>query len=148
MAVLWPTVKATLVTVIPTIGAFASSTVYDGPTPSGDALPSWVSVGWQPSTPEDPSAGSFAQAPGPPGFAAQEDGSIFLEFGATTGDPEVPDVFALVEAFSAWVQQNQTLGVLSANATASTEAQVLEAQSTAGATQRVLVTLSYTSLVS
>lgn len=145
--ILWPTVKARLVAVIPTLPAFASSTVYDGPTPSGDSLPSWVSVGWQPSTPEDPSAGSFEQSPAPDGFSAQEDGSVLIEVGSTTGDPVVPDVFALADALAGWVQQNQTLGVLSANATASVSAEVLEAQSTAGATQRLLVTLTYSTLV-
>lgn len=149
--IVWPLVKAKLVEVIPTIEEFESSTVYDGATPTGDRLASWVAVGWQPEVVDEAgsySPGSFEQTPGPSGFAAEEAGAVLCELGSTTGDSEIPDVFALAAALIGWVQENQTLdGVLSVNGTASTSVEVLEAQSTAGATQRLLLTLTYTTLV-
>jgi hypothetical protein len=144
VTILWPRVKTALVTALPTV--LPDANVYDGPVVTGEKPIRYVTVGWQPST-DDVSAGSFEQSTAPDGFSAQEDGTVLLEVAAVTGATDVPDAFDLAEAISLWVQNNQTLGVLSANATADVSAEVLEAQTRAGAAQRLLLTVGYTTLV-
>ncbi len=145
MAVLWPDVKDRLVAALPAV--LPTVRVYDGPVVTGETPDAYLTVGWQPST-DDESAGSFEQTPGPDGFSAQESGTVLMELAAVIGDTEVPDGFGLADALTAWVHANPTLGgVLSANGTASLAVEVVEAQTTDGATQRLLLTLSYTSLI-
>lgn len=144
MSILWPQAKAALVAALPTVVPAAK--VYDGPVVTGEKPTRYVTVGWQPST-DDVSAGSFEHSPGPDGFSAEETGTVLLEIAAVTGGTDMPDAFDLAEAITLWVHEHQTLGVLSANATAAVAAEVLEAQTRAGAAQRLLLTVFYTSLV-
>lgn len=145
MATAWPSVRAALVDLL--TAALPDATVYDGPNLSGDSPSAYVCVGWQPST-DDESAGSYDQSrTGPEGFANEEVGKVLLEFGAVTGDPSVPSAFALVEGLQAAVQADQSLGVLTGAPTVSLAVEVIEAQNQAGAVQRLLVTLSYTTRV-
>ena len=103
-----------------------------------------MTVGWQPST-EDESAGSYEQSQLSDGFAADESGNVLLEVAATTGGTTMPDAFALVDALQDYVQADQTLGgVLLPSATVSLTVEVVQAQSTTGAVQRLLVGLNYT----
>lgn len=142
MAVAWPTVRARLAAALPAVVG-ASVTVYDGPVVTGDSPSAYLTVGYQPSTDED-SAGSYEQTQtGPSGYLSEETGTVLLELGAITGDSTVPSAFATADAIHSWLQANQTLGVLSPGSTSSLAVEVLQAQTTAGAVQRLLLTLSY-----
>jgi hypothetical protein len=142
MAVAWPAVKDRLVALLPTLLP-TGALVFDGPVPTGEGPAAYVTVGWQPST-DDESAGSYAQARDLEGFAAAETGTVLLEFGAITGEVEMPDAFGLVDALQAYVQANQSLGgVLGGAPTVSLDVEVAQAQNVAGAVQRLLVTLTY-----
>jgi hypothetical protein len=126
----------------------AGTVVFDGPVPTGDDPARYLSVGWQPSV-EDATAGSFTQERGQDGFTATEAGDVLCEIAAVTGDSVVPDAFDIADAVTAWAHGDRTLGgALHAAATTSVAVEVLEAQTRAGATQRLLLTLSYTSLFS
>ena len=141
MAVAWPLVKAHLVQVLPTL---VDAKVYDGPITTAAAPARWITVGWQPST-EDESAGSYEQSQLSDGWAADETGNVLLEVAATTGGTTVPDAFALVDALQDYVQGDPSLGgVLDGAPTVSLTVEVLQAQSNAGAVQRLLVGLNYT----
>lgn len=145
MSVLWPLARAALARELPAIVPTAK--VYDGDLPTNARPARYLTIGWQPATDEQ-LAGDFEQTPGPSGFLAQETGSVLMELAAVTGDTDTPDVFALAQALTTWVQQHQDLaGALSANATASLSVAVVEPQTRAGAAQRLLLTLTYTSLV-
>lgn len=142
MAVAWPTVRARLATALPAVVG-SSVTVYDGPVVTGDNPPSYLTVAHQPSV-EDETAGSYEQTQtGPGGYLSEETGTVLLEVGAITGDSEVPDAFTTADAIHSWVQADQTLGVLSPGSTSSLAVEVLQAQTTAGAVQRLLLTLTY-----
>lgn len=143
MAVAWPSVRARLASQLPTVVG-ASVTVYDGPVVTGDAPTAYVTVAFQPST-EDEDAGSYEQTLGPDGFSATEVGSVLLEFGAITGDSTVPSAFTMVDALQGWVQKNQTLeGLLVTGSVVTVSVGVLHAQNTAGAVQRLLASVDYT----
>lgn len=141
MAVAWPTVRARLAAALP---AVTGSTVYDGPVVTGDSPAHYVTVAHRPSVDED-SAGSYEQdRSSNSGFVAEERGTVLLEVAAVTGDSTVPSAFGIADAIHAWVQADQTLGVLTPGSTSSVAVEVLQAQNTAGAVQRLLLTLSYT----
>lgn len=141
MAVAWPSVKARLAAALPAVVG-AGVTVIDGPVIGGDNPAAYLTIGHQPST-EDEMAGGYEQAQdGYGGFLAEERGTVLMELGAVTGDSVVPSVFTAADLISAWVQADQTLGVLTPGSTASLEVDVLQ-QNAAGAVQRLLLTLSY-----
>lgn len=141
MAVAWPTVRARLAAALPGVVG-AGVTVYDGPVVTGDSPAAYLTVAHQPST-EDETAGGYEQTQdGYGGFAGEERGTVLMELGAVTGDSVVPSVFTAADLISAWVQADQTLGVLAPGSTASLEVDVLQ-QNAAGAVQRLLLTLSY-----
>lgn len=143
MAVAWPVVKAALVDGLPTVVG-PDVTVYDGNTVSGDSPSRYVTVAWQPATDEE-SAGSFEQTrTGPGGFVAEETGTVLLEVAARTGDAYLPDAFGLFDAINTWLQGNQSLGgALGAGSVVTASAEVVNAQNTAGAVQRLLVLITY-----
>lgn len=141
MAVAWEAVKDRLVSALPSV--VPGVAVSDGPVVSGRSAASYLTVGFQPST-DDVSAGDFEQAVGPDGFSATETGSVLCELGAATGSTEVPSVFASFNAVAAHLQGDQTLGgVLRAGSTVTASAEVVQAQTQAGAVQRLLVTITY-----
>ena len=147
MAVAWPNVKNRLVTWLPTLPGMEGAVVYDGPVPDGDDPAAGVTVGWQPST-DDESAGSFAQDVGPDGFLASEIGSVLMEFAVVTGDSVVPSAFALVDALQSAIQRDQTLGgLLVVGSTVTVAVDVVNAQNTRGAAQRLLASVNYTTNV-
>lgn len=146
MTVAWPTVRARLASQLPAVVG-AGATVYDGPVVTGDAPSAYVTVAHQPSVDTD-SAGDYSQdRTSFGGYVAEERGSILLEVAAVSGDPAVPDAFTIAAAVHDWVQADQTLGVLSADATCVLGTTVLQSQNAAGAVQRLLLTLTYTTLV-
>ncbi|NUO97477.1 MAG: hypothetical protein HOW59_06060, partial [Nonomuraea sp.] len=59
MAVAWPSVRSKLAASLPGVVG-AGTTVYDGPVVSGDAPSRYLTIGYQPSRPEEDS-GLFQQ---------------------------------------------------------------------------------------
>lgn len=142
MAVAWPTVRSRLAAALPAVVG-SGVTVYDGPVVTGDSPAAYLTIAHQPSVDED-SAGSYEQDREPVGgFVVSETGEVLLEVGAVTGDIAVPDAFGIADDIHAWVQADQTLGVLTPGSTSALAVEVLQAQNTAGAVQRLLLTLSY-----
>ena len=71
-------------------------------------------------------------------------GFILCELSAVTGYTLVPDVFATFDLIASWIQADQTLGgTLSVASTCSASADVVQAQTTSGAVQRLIITISY-----
>ena len=142
MAVAWESVRAELVAALPAVVG-PSVKVYDGPVVTGENPPSYITVGHSPSA-TDESAGTFTQDVGPDGFDVAETGVVICELAASTGSTTVPSVFATFGAIAAWIQADMTLGgTLSANATCTASANVVQAQTRAGAVQRLLLTINY-----
>lgn len=141
----WPAVRAYLVAQAP--GVLTGYTVYDGAVVKNDAPTHYLTVGDQPSQDDDRS-GEFEQGVGPDGFSALESGSVLCELGATSGDPQVPDTFAAFALLAAHLQANQTLGgALSPGSTVTASATVSQEQNRAGAVQRLLVSIDYTTRI-
>lgn len=142
MSAAWPVVRARLAAHLPTILP-AGTAVYDGPVLTGDSPAAYVTVAHRPSV-EDESAGEYSQDRTPiTGYVAEETGTVLLEVAAVSGNPDMPSAFGLVAAIQSWVQNDQTLGVLTPGSAAALSVEVLQDQNQAGAVQRLLVTLSY-----
>lgn len=140
MAVAWPSVKARLVELLPTLTP-AAAMVFDGPVPTGEQPASYWTVGWQPST-DDEDAGSFEQTTGKDGFSAAETGTVLLELAVVDG-ADMPSSFTLFDALADYVQATPTLGILVTGTTSGLSAAVVPEQNRAGAVHRLLVTFTY-----
>lgn len=140
--VAWYAVKTALVTQLRTV--LAPVVVYDGPTLTGDAPLSYLSVGASPST-DAGNAGGFRQDPSDnSGYTVAESGDILCELGAVTGNTVMPPVFGLFALLAAHVQADQTLGgTLYPGSTVTVSAGVVAEQTRSGAVQRLIVTISY-----
>lgn len=137
--VAWLAVKNRLVAALPSV---VGAKVYDGPVVTGEHPEAYVTVGWSPS--EDAEAGSFDAQVGQDGFSSTESGSVVCEFAAVNGSRRMPDAFAMFSAAAAWVQADMTLGgTLTQGSTCTISARVAQAQTTAGATQRLVVSVNY-----
>lgn len=151
MTTAWPLVAARTVAMVTellaSVDGWDKGRVYDGPPVTGDAPTSFVTVGFVLG--ED-NAGSYEQTRNGDGgwqFALQETGTVLSEVVCSTGDVDLPTVraraFALVDAWEAAVSADETLGVLGPSSISSLSVDVQPAQTTAGAVQRLTVTLSY-----
>lgn len=141
---LWPVIKARLVTALPTLPAFATTTVYDGPPT--DRPGQYLTVGYVEG---GEFGGEFDMPDSPIDTLRDELGSVIGEIVAWSGDDTLPALqdatFALFNAIDAWVRADQTLGVMPSGATAvlgGAFVPVLTKQ--AGATARLALTLTYT----
>jgi hypothetical protein len=142
MAVAWPTVRARLAAALPAVVG-SGVTVYDGPVVSGATPTAYLTIAHSPSS-ETPSVGDFRQDVAPDGFSAAEDGTVLCELGAITGGTDMPTIFGTFDAIASWVQSDMTLGgVLSQGSTCTVAAQVVQAQTTSGAVQRLVLTFTY-----
>ncbi len=142
MAVAWPLVRAALWSQLPALlpGGYRS---YNGPVPDGSQPQAYLTIGRAPSADND-GAGSFTQTNGRDGFSAAETGIVLGELGAVTGSASVPNVFAAFDAIVSHVQEDMTLGgVLHQGSTVTVTASVVEAVTTAGAVQRLLISFDY-----
>lgn len=143
MAAAWPKLTERLIALLPTLPGWSAVTVYDGPPVTSDAPIDYITVGWVPG--ED-FAGSYEQARGV-GNLLEENGSIRSELVCVDGGGDLNAVrdraFALVDAWEQSLADDQTLGVLLPSSTASLSVDVEPAQTTAGAVQRLTVTLVY-----
>lgn len=118
--------------------------VYDGPVVTGENPPSYLTVGHVPSASET-GAGTFTQDVGPDGYSASESGTVACELAASTGSTVIPNVFTTFGTISSWMQADMSLGgILTEDATCTAAANVVQAQTKAGAVQRLLITISYT----
>lgn len=146
MTVIWPDVKQRLVAELRAL-LEPDVTVFDGPVVTGDDPLAYLCVGDQPSS-DDDGAGEFEQDRGPDGFTVTESGVVLCEIGAVNGDTTMPSAWAVFDAVATYVQQNQTLnGLLEVNATLRAAATVLQAQTYEGAAQRLLVSITYSTLL-
>jgi len=143
MSSAWPTVVARLVSHLPTLPGWSDVRVFDGPPVTQEAPAGYVTVGFVLG--ED-FGGSLEQST-PEAWPWEEAGTIRSEVVCTTGDVNISVVraqaFALFDAWQDWVVGDHTLGVMSPSSTASLAVDVQPVQNTAGAAQRLTVTLTY-----
>jgi hypothetical protein len=142
MAVAWNRVRNHLAATLPGVVGPSIAT-YNGPVVTGDSPNSFLTIGTAPSA-SDTISGTFEQDVGPDGYSATERGAVVCELAAVTGSTDIPDVFTTFDAIAAYVQSDMTLGgTLTPGSTVSAIATVVEAQTTAGAVQRLLITINY-----
>lgn len=141
MAVAWPLVRAALYRRLPPLLPGVKS--YNGPVPSGQQPTKYLTVGNAPSV-DDDSSGSFTQANGDDGYSVTETGFVMCELGGTSGSAEMPSVFAQFDVIASSLQADMTLGgVLARGSVVTANASVVEAQTKAGAVQRLVVSIQY-----
>jgi hypothetical protein len=141
-AVAWNLVKDKLVSALPAIVG-SQVVVFDGPIVSGENPPVALVVGATPSV-EGITAGRFVQDRPPDGYRATESGSVSCELSGISGLPSIPDVFDTFALLAAWIQADQTLGgTLSTGSTCFTSADVIEANTSSGGVQRLIITVTY-----
>lgn len=143
----WPIVQARLVTLLPTLPAFAGVTIYDGPAVDDGASKSYATIGHVES---GDVGGSYSQPDSTVDTMRQELGEVLCELVAWTGDVDLPTVrakaFSLADALDATIRADQTLGVLPTSSTTSLSVDVLPRQDHIGSEQRLLLTVHYTAL--
>jgi hypothetical protein len=136
-------VKARLVALLPTLSGWSGVPAYNGPVVTGDAPTEYATVGY---VKDEDFGGSFEQDRGL-GDVPVENGTVRTEIVCWTGATDHPAVlaraFVLYDAWQAWVDGDPTLGVLKQGSTSSLSVDVLPAQTTGGAVQRLAVTLTY-----
>lgn len=139
----WQVVINRLVASLPTLPGWSTVSIFDGPPVTGDAPRDYVTVGFVSG---EAFAGTYDRLRGEANLV-EETGTIRSELVCLTGDVDLPTVraraFALADAWEAWVEADQTLGVLGPSATASLAVDVAPAQTTEGAEQRLVLTLTY-----
>lgn len=139
----WPLVRDRLVAVLPTLPGWTGVTVQHGQQVTGSAPGDFVTVGYVPG--ED-FAGSYEQTR-PGAWNVEETGTVRSQVVSASGDTDIAArearVFALADAWEAWLTANPTLGVLSASSTASLSVDVEPVQNSAGAAARLIVTVAY-----
>lgn len=142
MAALWPVVKARLIAAIPTLGAFAGVTVFDGPPT--ERPEKYVTVGYVEA---GEFGGAFDMPDSPIDTLREERGQVVMEFVDWTGDNDLPTkeayVFGLFDALDTWVRSDQRLGVMPAASTAELGASYVPVLNKGGSAARLVVTLTY-----
>lgn len=143
MSAAWPVVLNRLLVLLPTLPGWSGVEVFDGPPTTGDAPKSFVTVGFVQG--ED-YGGNYDRTRGTANLL-EENGAIRSEIVCWTGDVDLPttraQAFALADAWEAAVAADQTLGVLPPSSTSSLTVDVAPVQTTSGAEQRLVVTLTY-----
>jgi hypothetical protein len=142
----WPLVKRRLVELLPTLDGWDAVEVYDGPPVTSDAPRAYVTVGY---VLDEDFGGSYSQTRNGSGWQGgqEESGTVRSEVVCSTGEVDIADVedraFALVDAWEAEVGKDERLGVLGPSSTSSLAVDVQPVQTTTGAQQRLIVTLTY-----
>jgi len=136
-----PAVLDRLVALLPTLPGWSGVGVFDGPTLTRDALPTFVTVGFVDG--ED-FGGTFE--PGESlGDFWEEAGTVRSEIVSQTGDDDIAGcrarAFGLFSAWQAAQQADQTLGGVVASSRLSADLQPV--QNTGGSAVRLAVTLTY-----
>lgn len=139
----WPRVKARLVEHLPTLTGWSAVTMFSGPPVAASAPAAFVTVGFVYG--ED-FAGSFERVRGL-GDIDEEHGTVRSELVCSTGKTDLATVesavFALADAWQAWVDSDPTLGVLPSGSTSLLAIDVQPTQDGSGASVRLTVTLTY-----
>jgi hypothetical protein len=154
--IFWPVVQQALVALLPTLDGYDDVLVYDGPALSDTASPMWVTVGWSSLGPLGGSRGSGAGDSGsfdgdtdePVDRMWAERGSVACEFVVWSGDEQAltthrASAFALVNTLQHSIRLDPTLGVLPPGCATSLSAEVVSAQDSSGAAQRLIVSVNY-----
>jgi hypothetical protein len=145
----WPQVKARLTDWLPTLPGWGEVVVYSGPPVTGDAPVDYATVGFVVG--ED-YAGTFEPAADQFGDVALEVGTVRSELVCTTGDVDLPAVearaFGYFDAWQTALRADPTMGgALTHPAAATLAVDVAPSQDPSGAEQRLIVTLTYSTLV-
>ena len=139
----WPVVKGRFAVLAAGLSGWSQVSVYNGPVVTGEAPTEFFTVGFVPG--ED-FGGSYEQDRGL-GDVPQEVGTVRSELVCSSGDTDMVTVearaFALVDALQAAVDADPTLGVMRSGSTSALSVDVQPQQTTAGAVQRLVVTVSY-----
>lgn len=142
----WPVVKARMVAALPTLAGWDVVTTFNGPPVTSSAPPNYVTVGYVVG---EAMAGDYTETPGV-GDVDNETGTIRSELVCSTGATDLPTVealaFALADQVQAWVKANRTLGVLRPGSTSNLAVDVIPSQTTSGAEQRLVLSLTYTAV--
>lgn len=140
----WPLLAGRLVSWLPTLPGWAGVAVYDGPPVTADVPGSYVTVGFVLG--ED-NGGSYDQVYLAGGLL-EETGTVHCEIVCWTGDVDLATMrtqaFALADALQAAMSADGTLGGVVRSAAMTVD--VRPVQTTAGAEQRLMVTLNYTAI--
>jgi hypothetical protein len=143
----WSDVYQGLLTLLPSLPAFAGVPVYDGQPITNDAPTAWVSVGYV----IDDTAGQFAQVRDTSDFATIETGDIKCHLAAVDGGTDLPatrsKAFGLLAAWQAALDADQTIGgAIPAGSVVNLSTAVLDPQNTQGSATSLLVTVNYQTL--
>jgi hypothetical protein len=140
----WAAVHAGLLTLLPSLPAFANVPVYDGAPVTNDNPTAWVTVGWL----DADQAGSYAMERDPSGFGTLEIGDVVCHLASNAGDTD-PSVarnaaFALVSAWQHAHENDQTLGgVLTVGSVLTLSTQIVGRQNGQGSATELLVSVHY-----
>lgn len=144
MSVVWPTLRAGLLTLLPTLPGWSGVLVTDGPPLSGDTG-TYCAVGY---VEDEQGAGTFTQTPDDSGFFDVETGEVRSELYTGNGDGDLAAAvnagFTLVNALQAAMKTDRTLGCLPQGSTCSVRGDVITGRAE-GAGQLLVLSVSYLS---
>ncbi|MGZ6838627.1 MAG: hypothetical protein ACXVGE_22430 [Blastococcus sp.] len=139
----WDTVYSTLLTVLPTLAGYANVPVYDGAPLTNDETDAYVAVGF---VLDEDGAGSFRVEPNSDGFHDTESGEVRCEVYGGNGDGDLAAAraasLALVAPLREYLKTDRTLG-LPVGSSTSLSVDVLPQQSSSGAGQLLVMSVSY-----
>ena len=138
----WPVVVNRLVALLPTLTGWSAIDVHDGPPVSLDNL-SYCVVG---STDNGPS-GSYRPTRGGDGWTVEESGSVSCRLVIEASEEDIAASRAtaalLMDALSASILTDQTLGVLRAGSTTELNVSISALQNQQGSAQTLDFTVNY-----
>jgi hypothetical protein len=143
----WTDVYQGLLTLLPSLPAFAGVPVYDGRPISQDNPAAWVTVGFV----IDDTAGQFAQVRDTSDFATIETGDIKCHLVAVDGGTDLPatrsKAFGLLAAWQAALEGDPTIGgAIPDGSVITLTTAVLDPQNQQGSATSLLVTVNYQTL--
>ena len=149
----WPVVQQRLVALLPTLTGYADVVIYDGPPLSEAGAKKWVSVGWSSLGPLGGARGNGAGDSGSYEDVDEtvdalwaERGNVACEFVVWSGDETALPAhrtacFDLVYQLQRKIRADQSLGI--GLTTSNLSAEVVSAQDSSGAAQRLVVSVNY-----
>jgi len=144
----WPSVKAAMVTTIPTLAGLTDVEVLAGPPITGDAPERYVTVGYV----DGDNAGTYQTALQYDGWSRREVGEIRSQIVAQTGDADGSiaegDCFAVADAIDAWTRDDRRLtGVLSPDSSVETSVEVHSVSNANGSATVLIHVLRYSTTI-
>lgn len=143
----WPDVYNGLLTLLPSLPAFAGVPVYDGQPITQDVPLAWVSIGYV----TDDSAGQFAQVRDASDFATIETGDIKCHLAAVDGGTDLAVTrnvaFGLLGVWQNALRNDKTLGgAVPDMQEINLSTAVLDPENQQGSATSLLVTVTYETL--